>query len=153
MSKISTIYDQLVNTTIPSLTGFNSKTRISNPFEIEKNDLMLLKNGWGLKLGPASDSPFQEFNKTKVTQVFSIVLTRQVIKTQHNYTNLDTAVKLLKEDALLVRLDFYNADQLGLDSSIELITFSGESEIEYIDDEFEIIVMQVDFNFEINENI
>ena len=152
MSNFSTIFDQLVDTTIPALTGFSSKKQLVDPYNLEENDINLLRNGWGIRIGDAEDSPFQEFKFTRVIQEISIVLTREVKATEHNKTPLETATKALIEDAVSMRVDFYNADQLTLDSNIENIVFNSRSGVEFID-ETNVVFTVVSFNFEIKETI
>ena len=95
------------------------------------------------------------FKNTTVSQEIGIVLTREVRTTQNNKTPLETSTKALIEDAVLVRKDFYNADQLAIDSAIENITFLGRSEVEQLDPEegFYIISTTVSFIFQIQEEI
>lgn len=154
MSNFSTIFDQLVGTTIPGLTGFSTKTQIPNPYALEENDINQLKNGWGIIIGDASESEFQVFKNTTVSQDIGIVLTREVRKTQNNKTPLETATKAIVEDAVSIRKDFYNADQLTIPSNIENITFTGRDAIEQLDaEQFYIITTTVNFAFQIAETI
>lgn len=154
MSNFTTIYDQLIGTTIPGLTGFSTKTQIPNPYEIDQNDKNLLRNGWGITVGGSSNSPHQEYKYTKVNQSFGFVLSREVKGTHHNTVPLQTATKNLVEDSVLIRLDLYNSDQISIDSNIENILYTGRSPVQFIDEDgFNIIWTTVSFIFEIKETI
>lgn len=154
MSNFTTIYDQLIGTTIPALTGFNTKTQIVNPYSIEENDINLLRNGWGILIGPASESPRQEYKYTRVVQEISFLLTRVVRATDHNKTPLETATKSLIEDAVLIRLDLYDDDEITIPSNIEKIDFTNRSGVSYIPaDGYNIIFTIANFNFEIRETL
>lgn len=154
MSNFSTVYDFLIGTTIPALSGFSSKTQIPNPYDIQYNDKNFLRNGWGILVGASSETDYQEYNFTRVGQELGIILTREVQGTEHNKTPLETATKLLIEDAVAIRLDFYNADQLTLDANIENIVFLGRSPVQYVGlDGYNIIFTIVNFSFELKESL
>lgn len=154
MSNFSTIYDQLLDTTIPNLTGFTTKTRIANPYELTDNDEGNMRDGYGLVVGDSVETATQYFcDKTMVSQQLGIVLARVVITTPHNATPLETATKAMIEDAVTLRKDFYNADQLTIPSNIEKITFLNRTGIEFFSDEFSFITTTVNFLFDIKENL
>ncbi len=154
MSNFSTIFDQLVDTTIPALTGFSTKTKLSNPYDLADNDEGQLRDGYGLIIGAADETtPQYMCDFTVVSQEIAVVLTRVVISTPHNTTPLDTAVKALVEDAVTIRKDFYNPDQLTIPSNIEKIQFNNRSGIEYISDEFKFVATTVFFTFDIKESL
>lgn len=155
MSNFSTVYDYLIATTIPGLTGFSTKTEIIDPYNIENNDINFLKNGWGIRELGSSESDFNEMNFTRVDQGFGIVLTRVHQATKHNVTPLHTAVKNLIEDSVLIRKDFYNWDQLTLDSNIENIIFTGRDAIEFLaaEEGYSILYTVVKFDFTLKESI
>jgi hypothetical protein len=143
-----------VGTTIPAITGFSTKTQIVNPYEIENNDKNLLRNGWGITIGNATNVPSQVFNFTWIAQEFGIILTREIRATEHNKTPLETASKAMVEDAILLRIDFHNADQIAIESSIENINFLNRTPISYVGvDGYNIIWCSVNFSFEIKESI
>jgi hypothetical protein len=154
MSNFSTIYDELIATTIPGLTGYSTKTQIPIPYELSLNDMNSLRNGWGILIGDASQSDFQDYKDTWVDQSISFVLTRVLRTTHHNKTPMETETKQLIEDAILIRLDLYNADQITIPDNIQKIDFVSRSGIEFIDaEEFKILTTTVEFSFTISETI
>lgn len=154
MSDFTTVYDLLIGTTIPALTGFSTKTEIVNPYDLEQNDKNLLRNGWGLRVGSTTETEGQEFGFTRVSQGFNLVLTREVRAGDHDTTPLQTATKQLAEDAVLARLDFENIDQITLDANIEIVRFAGRTAIAYLGFEgFNIVWTVANFNFELKETL
>lgn len=152
MSNFSTVYDQLISL-IPTLSGFTTKTKIINPYELESNDDNLLRDGWGLIVGDSFEGELDVFNKTNVNQSFGVVLTRELNQTYHNATPYETVTKLLIEDAVTLRVRFLNADQLGVQNNLELVRYVGRTGISFISDELKILTTTVNFNFSITENI
>lgn len=154
MSNFTTVYDYLVGTAIPALSGFSSKTQIVNPYDLEQNDKNLLRNGWGLTVGATVETATQEFGFTRVSQIFGLVLTREVRSGDHDPTPLQTATKQLVEDAVAARVDFENPDQITLDANIEIVRFVGRTAISYLgEDGFNIISTIASFNFELKETL
>ena len=154
MSNFTTVYDLLVGTTIPGLTGFSTKTKIPDPYNPEDNDINFLRNGWGLTIGESSDSEFQEFKYSKVNQVFNLVLTREVNRTSNNTATVESVSKAMAEDIVTARLDLLDDDQITLDSNIEMITFEGSSAIEPLDlEDSYVLSTTVTFNFVLRESL
>ena len=150
MSKISTIFDTLL-TTIAAL--YPSKTRIPNPYIIDDNSNQFLRDGYGLRISPEtpSDSEFCRFSRTRT---FGIVLTKEVITTDSQTSQLDTASKALLEDVYTIQKDFMNYDQIGINDSIEKIDMLGTSAIEFYKGEFiDIISIEVLFNIQVTDDI
>ncbi len=154
MSNFTTIYDELINTTLPGITGFSSKQAIPNPYDLTDNSFGMLRDGYGILVGDAVESDFQLLKETWVEQEISIILTEALRRTSHNVTPLQTLTKSLVEDAILLRKDLLNADQITIPSSIERIDFVNRTAIEYLDlEESIIITTTVNFIFTISETI
>lgn len=154
MSNFSTIFNELVGTTIPGLTGFSGKTEIANPYALELNDFNTLRDGWGIVIGDSSDSEYQEYKFTIIEQEISFVLTRVVRSTRHNVTPLQTALKAMIEDAITMRIDLLNDDQITIPSNIYKIDFLGRTAVEFLDaEEWNIITTTNNFMFSIRETL
>jgi len=154
MSKFTTIFDELITTTIPSLTGFNTKTQLPNPYNLILNDVNLLNNGWGILIGDSSNADYNELNSVWTEQEVSFVLTRVVRATHHNKTPLESTIKSLVEDAILIKIDLLNNDQITIPASIQKIDYINRTAIEFIDaQEYNILTTTINFNFVISESI
>jgi hypothetical protein len=129
MSKFSTVYDTLIAKIIEL---FPDKTRISNPYSIEENKNLFLRDGWGLTVRDASESGFQtngDFNKT---QTFGIVFTKEVIRTESDTDDFDTQIKLLFEDHKTLENTMLNCAQLGIPDSVGIINFSSNTGVQFV---------------------
>lgn len=146
MSNITTIYDQIINTTLPGLYG-SGYSRIPDAYDLLDNSDLFLRQGYGLKIGPGNPEEL-EFKSKWINQSFSVVLTREIIKLEEDATYVDTAIKAMLEDVNSGQKIFYNNNQLGIESNIEKIDLGGVSPIEYfkgdkknfISIEYEIII-------------
>ena len=151
MSKVSTIYDQLIGTTIPTLLP--NHTRVPNPYSLEDNSDNFLRQGWGLKIGTSTpaESEFKSFNNERT---FTIVLTREIIRLDSDSETIDTAVKLLLEDVFELQKRLLNPDQITIESDVELIDISNVSGVEFVQgDKFNFAAMEADFLINIRENL
>ncbi len=153
MSKISTIFDRL-NVLIPTLTGFTTKTKISNPYSLEDNTDILLKNGWGLKLLPGSSSDLQTFHEIGTVRQIAIVTTVQNISIGNNNALIDDKSKELAENINTLRLAFEGPNQLDIEASVNKVDYVSDSGIEFIiGEKFNFLAIEAVFNFDINETI
>ena len=149
MSKISTVYDQLL-TTLAAL--YPNKSRLINAYDPEDNPDGLLRDGYGLKLG---DAPIvnDEFCNFSSDRLFSIVLTREVLAIGE-VTPVDAATKLMLEDIYTAQKDFSNADQIGIESSIEKIDLGTSSGVTYfVGEKIKFISMEFSVNIQVTETI
>lgn len=151
MSKVTTIYDQIINTTLPAIY-VTDYTRIINPYDLEDNPEHLLRQGYGLKVG--SQSPLElEFKSKYVQQSYSIVLTREVLKLEADITDTDTQVKALMEDVNTGQLEFYNNNQIGIEASIEDIELGPVSAVEYFTGNTNFVSMEYEIILTIREDL
>jgi hypothetical protein len=138
-------------TTLTAL--FPTKTRIPNPYDLTDNPIILLRDGYGLKLddeAPAR-SEFCNFSRNKI---FTIVLAREVLKGDMQTTQFDTAVKAMQEDVYELQKDLLNVDQIGIESSIEKIDMGGTSGIvSFIGERSNFIAMEIMFFIQITDNL
>ncbi len=152
MSKISTVYDQLI-TTIAALSGYTTKDRIPNPYSIEDNNLTLLRDSWGLKLNGAVAIPeFEQFKATWSRYEMELVLTREVIKVASDVTKLDTQTKSMLEDLVTARLSLVSDNQIGIPLSIEQIRVTSDTAIDFIL-ESRVLLGSLIFEIDISEDL
>jgi len=150
MSSISTAYDTILSTLVAL---FPTKTRIRNAIIVTDNPVTFLRDGWGLRVDDQSLTP-SEFCKFETIRVFTLVLTREIVRTDSQYTQIDEANKLLLEDVYTAQKDFYNIDRLGIPhdiSRIELAGTSGVAEVTSGKNNFKSI--EVYFNVHIRETL
>lgn len=151
MSKVSTIYDQLVDVTIPAVLP--NHTRIPNAYSLEDNSDNFTRQGWGLRVGTSTpaESEFKAFNNERT---FTIVLTREIIRLDSDSDTVDTAVKLLLEDVYELQKRLLNPDQIAIESDVEQIDISNVSGIEFVTgDKFNFAAIEADFLINIRENL
>jgi hypothetical protein len=150
MSNISTIYDTLLSR---MLAIFPAKTRIPNAYDLPSNGNVFLRDSWGLKVS-SSTSFEMEFNTYANDREFSVVLTKEVIKTDTQTDQIDTVSKSLLEDVNTLQKELINSYQLGIYSSIQLITLGSTTGITEVFATFEkFLTIEVSFNIKLSEDI
>lgn len=125
MSRVSTVYDTILSV---MATLFPNKTRIPNAYNLPNNNELFLRDGWGLRMDSGSQQS-SEFCNFRLERGFTIVFTREVLKTDSQTTNEDTAVKALLEDVYTVQKDFLNVDQFGAAASIDFVLIGSSSAV------------------------
>lgn len=132
MSKISTVYDGILTRLSSLLPSGSSYTRIPNSYNLDKNPIHLLIQGYGLRYDGASPSAV-EFHQFANYHDFTIILSREVMKTDTEITQLDTACKALLENATSLQKDFYNISELSLPDDIRQVNLGNISSIQDLD--------------------
>lgn len=107
MSVISTAYDQMISR-LGTLFPVTSATyqRLSNPYDLESNASTMLDQGWGLAIGPGSNSNRNLCSVVTTVRTMNVVLTRCADAGENDDTTRDGVVKALLEDARSVVNDF-----------------------------------------------
>lgn len=151
MSKVSTIIDA-VDTRLDSLFSA-SKIKIPNPYSLEDNNEMFLREGYGFKIGTASVEA-SEFCNYAYSLNFIVVITKEVLKLDSDNAVYKTASKALLEDLKTLQDNMLGYSQLNQGDSIELIRFEGSDGIEFIkNDKSNFIFLEASFSFVIRENL
>lgn len=153
MSKVTTIYDQVLTVLAILYPAGSGYTRIANPYDLSDNIEQTLAQGWGMKTGSASprDSQFNQFTNTRI---FTIVLSRQVIKLESDPVPIDIATKEMLEDIFTGQKDFFNNDQIDIPNDIEAVDLGPQSEVQYIDKGTEkFISMEFDLLIQFTEDL
>ena len=150
MSNVSTIYDAIL-TAVGAL--FPNKTRIPNTLTLEENPDQLMRDGYGLRADDETpvELSFCTFSRNRV---FTIRLTKEVVTTDMQTTQMDTAIKALLEEVVLLQKDFMNPDQIEVETSIEIIRMAGTSAVSaFSGDRENFILIDVSFEIQITDNI
>lgn len=152
MSKISGTYDAII-TSLASL--FPNKTKIPYPYDLsEKNNHRFLDDGYGLIAGPQSFVEDSDFCRLQTIRSFSVVVTREVYRTDSDTTILDTNIKALLEDIYSVQSEFYSYTELNSPENILNVIPSGATELEEIVvGKSRFLAMTASFDFYVEEFI
>lgn len=144
---VSTVYDAIL-TRMASL--FPSKTRIPNAYSEEDNHEHLLRDGYGLRYDGESLVQGQ-FNTISNEHLFTIILTRELIRVDPDTAEFDIIVKGLLDDMSTIRKDFYEVDGLGTVSA-EMITPNASTAITQVfGQKNNFFKIETTFNIKINE--
>jgi hypothetical protein len=147
MSKISTVFDT-ISTDLATL--FPTKTDIPYPESLSDNPETLLRNGYGVTF-EGSTLNGDEFCGYAIDYNFKIILTKEFVDFDSNYSNDDTTKKELLEDVYLVQKDFYNVDKIGLGDNVERISLGSVSPIQSLDNKRKIRYVELNLTFNIKE--
>jgi hypothetical protein len=110
MSNVSSIYDAII-TRIQAVLP--TAQRLSNPFVLEENDVLVLKNGFGLKMGSGRNTRRLVLPKLSIERVFTVVLTRQIYALDTNPSGKAATEKQLLEDQVSLIKDIENDPTIG----------------------------------------
>ena len=148
MSNVSTIFDNFLALL---QTEFASKTQLANPFSVQNNNDNILKEGYGLRYGPASLPDFDLTSFQGYSREIVVILTKQVFKTDNDTDNFSTAQKAMVEDqnTLINSL----AKNRTFDSSTVSVEFTGDSGIEFIfNGKFNFLYLETSFEIQYKED-
>lgn len=149
MSNFNEVYDAIIEK-LKEL--FPTKQRIPNPYSLEDNAVFVFVDGYGIRID--EESPFVgQFNFDATNHNVTIILTRELIRKENDYEAVDAVVKLLKDDALTLKKEFYDKGSLGIDTNkLDLINFSQSSAISFFfGDKNKYMSMEVSFTIAISE--
>jgi len=104
MTKISDIKSAVVTLVSSTITDYQ---QLSNPYAIDENSHLTLKQGFGVAVGPGRDT--ERYVGCLVTweRLFTIILIRQVLTTQNNVTAREVIDTALLDDHDKLRKAFY----------------------------------------------
>jgi len=147
MSEISTIYDD-----IKSLfsTTFPSKTEMYDPIDIENNDDFILKDGYGIDIGPGNNTNRFVSKKISVNRAFTFTLSKEIQSVNNDLSLRNTVVKEVFEDQKLI-LDIFEKQTVS--ASIAKSLFISDGGVEYLLGEKNYIVLQTTLDIEYIENL
>ncbi len=138
MSAISDLYDALVTrleAVLPYASGF---TRIPNPYDLSDNNDQMLRQGWGLAVGPAANANRELSCNLHVDREFTVSISRELFKLEHDVEARADVDKQLMEDLRLVFKDFEK--QTTLNTGLRFCTYVSDSGIESIRGESQVFL-------------
>ncbi len=126
-TKISNVYDDIL-TELASI--FPNKTRIPNAYSLENNQITFMRDSYGLRVDSAApiDRDYTVFSRFRN---FTIVLTREVVTTEVQTSQMDTAVKAMLDDFYTLQKEFLAGDQFGSSENIDIVNVGAFSGIEF----------------------
>ena len=142
MSNVSIIYDQIKVIIDTLFTGVDTKIKLPNPYLLEENPMGMLKNGWGMTVGP-SERPDFEFKSILQAREFNLVLIRELIRMDSDTTIFEDLEKVILEDVAIIQERFEQTNQIGIESNIENITLGSCSGIEFLQGDNETVFFDV----------
>lgn len=133
MTVVSTMYDAFV-TRLGALLP--DHRRLPNPYDIEENSELYLKQGWGLAVAGLENTNRSTTCNVSTRVTFEIPITRKYFALEHDAVSKGATDKALLEDLQLI-IDDAQKNNLGATSSTHIAVFltaGGVSSIR-VDDE------------------
>jgi len=150
MSKVSTIYDQLL---IELQALYPAKTRIPYAYSLPDNNARFLVDGYGLSIGASNFEQF-EFCDFMNTREVSVVITKEVFRTDSDASVIDSVTKSLLENVYEVQKLFYSYNELGIPNDIAKVDIGSVSAVEeVISGKQSFLSMTASFSFYIIEKL
>ena len=131
MSNATNIYTK-IRTLVPTLTGFTTKKEIPNPYSLEDNQVNLLRDSWGVRIG--TSTPTEETDRLPnyvETRDFEVVLTRSVSKTDSDPDKIPVATQAMLDDFRTLENNF-TLDVFGTDEGVSAININSTTGIENV---------------------
>jgi hypothetical protein len=133
MSNISTFYDTILTRTAAVLPAAYQK--LSNPYQIDQNQEMALRAGYGIAVGPAENTNRQIDCNLSIKRTITVTLTRKHFATELNRTDKEAAEKQLLEDQLLLVKEFEKDPMSVYSNNVTKFVFVGDNGIESVFDQ------------------
>lgn len=150
MSKISAVYDAIL---LELQTLFPNKTRIPYPYSLPDNNARFLSDGYGLTIGTSSFEQFEFCNFMNSREV-SVVVTREVFRTDSDASVIDDITKALLEDIYEVQKLFYSYNELNVPNDIAKVDIGSVSSVEEVlSGKQSFLSMTASFQFYIVESL
>jgi hypothetical protein len=151
MSNINQVYSTL-RTIIPLITGMTSKKELTCPESLRDNNSNILKDGWGIVVGPSNHFSGQELCRTMDQVSFSIVVTKEAFNSIADPSKAFTVNDELLTNLSNIRVRLLDSDKLGIPQYLDMVEFNGASGIEFVNSEkYNIRSITINFNFLITE--
>ena len=128
MSKVTAVYDALV---LELSSLFPNKTRIPYSYSLGDNNARFLIDGYGLSIGASNFEQFEFCNFMNARDV-SVVLTREVFRTDSDASVIDSITKELMESVYDVQKLFYSYNELGVPNDIAKVDIGSVSAVEEV---------------------
>lgn len=153
MSAVSTAYDAL-ETRIAALLNANPADpaflKIPNPYQLEENSDGVLRKGFGIKIGQASNVMAVNCNY-HIDRVFGVVLAREAMNTDHDSAGIAKVEKQLMEDLTTIIRDF-EVNQ-SLNTGLIFCGYLGDGGIELIRNDQSFLAVEAQFRIKIVQSL
>ena len=150
-SKFSDVYDSLV---LRLAALYPSKTPLPYPYSITDNPTQFQKDGYGVKVGPASNSELTTDYSSAVDHSISVVLTREVYGFTGTESTLVAETKAIYDDMYLLKNDLLDLSRVSPMFQGETVDYESDSGIEDITgDQQRFISLEVVFTFDLTQEI
>lgn len=150
MSKITTIYDRLVDVLKEM---FPERTRIPYSYSLPDNNKLFYSNGYGLKIGDSSPENIDFCTFTNARNI-SVIITKELTRLQSDADQVDLVVKSMLEDAYVIQNKFYAYDELEIEASIAKVDLgSVVGPTELLTDKQSFLTLEINFTFWIREEL
>lgn len=148
-TNVSNVYNAMVVIIEAQLTAYK---KLPNPYDPEENSSLRLKKGYGLAFGAGVNTNRYMNCKIAVDRQFSILLVRQVSKSDHDITGHATLEKSMLEDEFLLIKAFEQDPTLG---GVAVKTrFVGDTGIEFLEgDRNKYLVLEMELGSEYFEDL
>ena len=151
MSNVNATYSQLKN--VIGLL-FPGKKILTHPESLKDNNSLLLKNGWGIIVGPSNPFPSQETCRTMDVIEFSIVLTKETFNSNADSSKAFDCNNSLLQELSDLRVRLLDSDKLGIPNNLAMVQFQGASGIEFINsDKYNFRSITASFSFLVIESL
>lgn len=110
MTKITDVYNAITGILEANLPGY---TRLSNPYAPEVNAFPILRNGYGLAVGPGVDTQRTTGCVVSWQRSFTIILLNQIYATENDVSRKELIEQELLEKHNILRKQFYLDSTLG----------------------------------------
>lgn len=146
-TSISTVYDAILT---ELGTIFPNKLRIPNAYTIIRNPVQFLRDAYGLRVDAAVEAKRDFCNFSRIRD-FTVILSREVLKTDVQTDQMDTAVKAMLEDVYTLQKNFLDGEQIGAATDIDIINVGAFTGIEeFIFEKTNFINTEVAFSIQVS---
>lgn len=152
MSQVSTAFDLMITRLRALFPAEQNYFQLTNPYDVSDNNVQFLRQGFGLAIGPGTNTNRQLSCKMSVSREFRIVLSRSLDALEFGIDNKDASAKLLLEDAFTAVKSFEK--EFRLDDDLFNTIFISDTGIQPLAiDNFSIIYMEMTFNVELFDTL
>ena len=151
MSSIEQVYSTL-RAIIPLITGMSGKKELTHPESLRDNNGNLLKDGWGIIVGPSSPFVGSTTCTTMDEVEFSIVVTKESFNSIADASKAVATNSELLKNLSDIRVRLLDSDKLEIPQYLDMVRFTGASGIEFVNaDKYNIRAITINFTFLITE--
>ena len=126
-----------------------TKTVIPNPYSLEDNPSVYIKDGYGLAINDESTALGGALKDDNAVRTFTFILTKEVFRLENDVSIMRSASKTILEDQRSFKDRILDFDQLGIENQINKIEFLIATGIEFVKaDAFNFITCNFSFTVE-----